>query len=107
VPVEECDATDVVLRPGEMSLHDVNIVHGSNANHSAMSRTGFAIRYVAPDVTQASAHHPVTLARGSYSRGGFELYTTTPSEDFSIAVAAHRSFSEDLLAKRRNAGRLG
>lgn len=107
VPVEECDATDVVLRPGEMSLHDVNIVHGSNANHAAISRTGFAIRYVAPHVAQASRHHPVMLARGSDPHGRFEIYPHAPMEDFDQAAAAHRRFSENLLAQRRSVGRLG
>ena len=44
--VEESDAVDVVLKPGEMSLHHTNIVHGSNANTSDGPRIGFILRFV-------------------------------------------------------------
>jgi ectoine hydroxylase-related dioxygenase (phytanoyl-CoA dioxygenase family) len=44
--VDEAQAVDVVLRPGEMSLHHANIVHGSNANGSDGPRIGFIVRFV-------------------------------------------------------------
>ena len=44
--VDDNDAVDVVLRPGEMSLHHVRIVHGSEPNRAHYRRIGFAIRYV-------------------------------------------------------------
>jgi len=105
--VDDSEATDVVLRAGEMSLHDMNIVHGSNPNHSALRRTGFAIRYVAPHVKQWSAHHPVLLVRGTDRHGNFHLYTDAPREDFGQAVAAQRRFSAELRASRKAAGRKG
>ena len=37
---------DVVLKPGEMSLHHTNIVHGSNPNTSDGPRIGFIVRFV-------------------------------------------------------------
>lgn len=37
---------DVVLRAGEMSLHDIFLVHGSNPNRSPNRRAGVAIRYM-------------------------------------------------------------
>ncbi len=37
---------DVVLRAGEMSLHDIFLVHGSNPNRSPKRRAGVAIRYM-------------------------------------------------------------
>src|SRR5258707_9913826 len=39
--VDEAAAVDVVLQPGEMSLHESTIVHGSNPNISAEPRIGF------------------------------------------------------------------
>lgn len=44
--VDESQAVDVVLRPGEMSLHHTNIVHGSNPNSSDGPRIGFIVRFV-------------------------------------------------------------
>jgi len=37
---------DIELRAGQMSLHDVYMVHGSNPNHSDKRRAGLAIRYM-------------------------------------------------------------
>ena len=39
-------ATDVELEAGQMSLHDVYLAHGSNANRSTHRRAGIAIRYM-------------------------------------------------------------
>jgi non-haem Fe2+, alpha-ketoglutarate-dependent halogenase len=44
--VDESHAVDVVLKPGEMSLHHTNIVHGSNPNTSDGPRIGFIVRFV-------------------------------------------------------------
>ena len=65
VEVDEAKAVDIVLKPGEMSLHHTKIVHGSNANLSSRPRQGFAIRYIAPSVRQAKgAEDSVMLVRG-------------------------------------------
>ena len=39
-------AVDLELQPGEMSLHDVFMIHGAAANTSAQRRTGVALRYM-------------------------------------------------------------
>ena len=44
--VEESMARNVVLEPGQMSLHDVHLVHGSPPNRSTKRRAGLAIRYM-------------------------------------------------------------
>jgi hypothetical protein len=44
-----CDAAaarDVVLEAGQLSLHDVYLVHGSRPNRSPRRRAGLAIRYM-------------------------------------------------------------
>ena len=47
---EDCfdpnDAVDLELQPGQMSLHDVYMIHGAKANTSNIRRTGVAIRYM-------------------------------------------------------------
>jgi len=43
---DEADAVDLELQPGQMSLHDVYMVHGAAANTSARRRTGVALRYM-------------------------------------------------------------
>jgi ectoine hydroxylase-related dioxygenase (phytanoyl-CoA dioxygenase family) len=43
---DESDAVDLELEPGQMSLHDVHMIHGAKANTSARRRTGVALRYM-------------------------------------------------------------
>ena len=52
VNVDDARGVDILLRPGEMSLHHVRMVHGSPANRSNDRRIGFAIRYVPTYVSQ-------------------------------------------------------
>jgi Phytanoyl-CoA dioxygenase (PhyH) len=43
---DESQAVDLELEPGQMSLHDVYMIHGAAANRSAQRRTGVALRYM-------------------------------------------------------------
>ena len=43
---DEGAAVDLELQPGQMSLHDVHMIHGAAANTSAKRRTGVALRYM-------------------------------------------------------------
>jgi hypothetical protein len=43
---DEADAVDIELQPGQMSLHDVYMIHGAAANTSGQRRTGIALRYM-------------------------------------------------------------
>ncbi len=75
VEVDEKQAVDLNLRPGEMSLHHIWIIHGSNANTSKDTpRIGIAIRYTKPDVVQESPTKPFAmLVRGEDTCGNFDL----------------------------------
>lgn len=44
--VDDSQAVDIVLAPGDVSIHHPNIIHGSNANHSPRWRRGLTIRYI-------------------------------------------------------------
>jgi len=43
---DEHDVVDIELEPGQMSLHDVGLVHGSSPNISTIRRAGVAFRYM-------------------------------------------------------------
>ena len=73
VEVDEKRAIDIVLRPGQMSLHHVLIVHGSKANTSDKPRIGIAIRYIAPEVKQDGERPVAMLVRGKDDYGNFDL----------------------------------
>jgi len=40
------EAADVVLEAGQMSMHDIFMIHGANPNRSSRRRAGVAIRYM-------------------------------------------------------------
>jgi ectoine hydroxylase-related dioxygenase (phytanoyl-CoA dioxygenase family) len=74
-------AVDIVLEPGEMSLHHVLTVHGSEANRSGERRCGLAIRYIAGHLTKLNgARGTATLVRGR-DHGHFDL-ETAPEDTF-------------------------
>lgn len=100
VEVDENQAVDVVLAPGEMSLHQVDIIHGSSANRSEASRIGYAVRYVAPELSQALPHHAVVLARGCDDHHHYEIRTELPANDFEEGLMAQREFSERWRLRR-------
>jgi non-haem Fe2+, alpha-ketoglutarate-dependent halogenase len=90
VEVNESDAVDIVLRPGEMSLHHIGIVHGSNANRSDRARIGIAVRFITPDVVQEGSQRQIALlARGIDSYGHFELVGPPTQEGISARHELH------------------
>lgn len=93
--VDESAAVDLVLRPGEMSLHHVKIVHGSRPNTSNRPRIGYVVRYIAPSVRQlAGAVDSAMLVRGRNDYRHF-LDDPRPSADFDAgALAAYEAVCE-------------
>jgi ectoine hydroxylase-related dioxygenase (phytanoyl-CoA dioxygenase family) len=43
---DQNDAVDIELAPGQMSMHDIYMIHGAQANRSGIRRTGVALRYM-------------------------------------------------------------
>jgi len=64
VEVDESQGRTVDLRPGEISLHHVRLVHGSAPNPTNDRRIGFAIRYIPTSVKQVAGEDSATLVRG-------------------------------------------
>jgi non-heme Fe2+,alpha-ketoglutarate-dependent halogenase len=92
------DWVELALRPGEMSLHHVGIVHGSEPNGSDGRRVGFAIRYMAPHVRQTlSAADGATLVRGTDRFGHFE-HEPSPRADLAPEAVAYHRFAMDRLS---------
>ncbi|MEZ5365669.1 MAG: phytanoyl-CoA dioxygenase family protein [Bryobacterales bacterium] len=97
VDVPESAITDIVLAPGEMSLHDVRIIHGSNPNPSDIPRIGFAIRYVTPDVRVGGEEHPAVLVRGNAGER-WSLFKGPPQyASVDAALAAHQAAAAEHL----------
>ena len=61
VELDDSSARDVVLAPGQISLHDVYLIHGSNPNASGKRRADYAIRYMPADALyDRRPDHPAT-----------------------------------------------
>ena len=74
VEVDESEAVDVLLGPGQMSLHHGRTFHASHANRSNDRRIGMAIRYIAPSMQQTGGRRTVAvLVQGEDRYGHFEL----------------------------------
>ena len=72
VRVDEKDARDLALEPGQFSLHHVAIVHGSDPNHSDLPRYGYVIRYIPTYVRQTAGRTSAVLVRGKDEYGHFD-----------------------------------
>jgi hypothetical protein len=92
VEVDESQAMDLVLRPGEMSLHQNNIIHGSGPWRSGGKRIGFILRFVTPRL--AAADLPVTRIRGSAACPHLPLLAAPPTAGVDAGLGPWRDFME-------------
>ena len=108
--VDESTAVDVVLAPGQMSLHHGHIFHGSHANRSDDRRIGVAIRYITPAMRQVSGvKSHATLVAGEDRYGHFHM-APPPTEllapaDLDLALQAVRVADTFLYAGAERNGR--
>lgn len=87
---DESEGVDVELEAGEMSLHDVYMIHGARPNTSRRRRTGVALRYMPSTslfdrslrpvdgktgVPVNFAQRPLWLVRGVDRHGGNDFVT--------------------------------
>jgi len=98
--IREEEAVPVVLKAGQMSLHHVNLVHGSAPNGSQTPRIGFAVRYVSPQVTQKVASVPAVLARGEDRFGFRPLLASPPNMSLQEAIRQQADLAEWVLRTR-------
>lgn len=91
VEVDEKRAVEMVLEPGDMSLHHIRLFHNSEPNGSSDRRIGFAIRYIPTRVRQTAGNlDSATLVRGTDRFGNFEL-EPRPSSDLSPEALAYHA----------------
>ena len=94
VDVDPAQAVTLPLRPGEMSLHHVRLVHGSPANPSDDRRIGFAIRYIPTRIRQTAGEDSATLVRGEDRFHHFEPEPRPVQELAPEFVALHKKITE-------------
>jgi ectoine hydroxylase-related dioxygenase (phytanoyl-CoA dioxygenase family) len=90
VEVDERNAVEMVLEPGDMSLHHIRLFHSSEPNNSDDRRIGFAIRYIPTRVKQTMGNlDSATLVRGTDRFGHFEPEPRPASDLAPEALAYH------------------
>ncbi len=99
VDVDEATATDIVLQPGQMSLHHGRMFHASGPNTSDDRRIGCAIRYVTPGVEQLVAERDYAmLVRGCDAEQNW-INVAAPSEAFDAdAMKLYEQIRRDQAA---------
>jgi len=83
-------ALDVALRAGEMSLHHINLVHGSNPNQSETRRIGFVVRFTTPEMRRAP--FPVVRALGRADCSHLEVWNRPLGEDEGRQLADYAAY---------------
>ena len=88
--------TDVVLGPGQMSLHHVRLIHGSDPNPSGKRRIGFAIRYLPTHVRQTvGTNDSATLVRGVDRFNNFAPERAPDADLSEAAISFHAAVMGD------------
>ncbi len=96
--VDESAAVDLVLRPGQMSLHHPWLIHGSQPNRSDRRRVGIAMQsYLGGDVRPMRGEHHVVAVRGATPHSSFTV-VPTPSNPVDEAAVAVRSAANDAFS---------
>ncbi|MGI9318733.1 MAG: phytanoyl-CoA dioxygenase family protein [bacterium] len=86
-------ARSVELKPGEFSVHSVNLIHGGGPNPSGQDRIGFAMRYISADTRYIGAIDSVTPIRGNCER---DYYVFEPQADGEFTNAGLSALEQAL-----------
>ena len=76
--VDESRAVDIILNPGDISIHHPNVIHGSKANNSDMWRRGLTIRYIPTSTQVTEKSWPCVMLLRGKSHPGINDYKTFP-----------------------------
>jgi len=97
--VDDSNAVDLILRPGQMSLHHGEVIHGSRPNQSAQRRVGFALQsYMRPEVLQTKGDNYWLDVQGHNDRGPNSVTLTRPNSDAAASDIEMRNRVDENLA---------
>lgn len=89
VEVDKGKAVGLAMGAGEMSLHHIKLVHGSDANRTDDRRIGLAIRYIPTYVRQTKVRDAAMLVRGTDRYRHFDHEPRPRADLDAAALAAH------------------
>jgi non-heme Fe2+,alpha-ketoglutarate-dependent halogenase len=85
--IQDRDIANLVLEPGEFSVHHGHLVHGGRPNQASFDRVGLVFRYISTDTRQSRGGDAAMLVRGHDAYGNFDL-EPRPNADFSEVALA-------------------
>ena len=98
--IDRSKAVDLILEPGEMSIHHGAIIHGSQPNKSNQRRIGFSLQsFVPPSIKQVIGKNIWTHIRGQKRKdiNGIEL--SRPNYNMDPITVEQRRFAEENLSE--------
>lgn len=100
VEVKEEEKTDIVLAPGQVSLHHGRTIHGSGPNSSDDRRIGFVIRYVNPKVMQEVAQKDYAMLVRGVDRAQHFIHYAPPR---TLFAPEHLALYEEMREAQKQA----
>lgn len=96
VDIDEDSAVNVVLKPGQVSMHHGRIFHASGPNRADYDRIGLALRFLTPKVRQLVAKQDYAmLVRGTDSSNNWN-HVAPPTQNFAAAdLSKHAQIGQE------------
>jgi non-heme Fe2+,alpha-ketoglutarate-dependent halogenase len=88
--IDESQAVDLILKPGQMSLHHARTVHGSRPNRGTQRRAGFAIQAYTPGGTQQLLGESLWMPIRGDCMTADSIELARPQADMDASAAATR-----------------
>ena len=106
--VDDSAAIDLVLGPGEFSLHHERILHGSLPNRSDRQRIGLTVFFIPTSVRSTVGRRTASLVRGVDDYGHWDV-DPVPTWDRDPEImahmrAAHKRYHDRSVSQEAQAG---
>jgi len=98
--VDESKAVDLILQPGEMSIHHGAVIHGSQPNNSNQRRIGFSLQsYMPNNVKQIVGRNFWTHVRGQKRQDDDGMLLDRPRFNMDPNTVAQRKIANENLSE--------
>ena len=85
--LDESKAVDIELNPGDISIHNPFIIHGSNSNKSKEWRIGLTLRYIPTSTFVNRKNWECVFLRGKVEEEIKNIYVKRPIFDYKHHMA--------------------
>lgn len=94
--VDESLAVDLILRPGQMSVHHAEVIHGSKPNLSQQRRIGYALQaYIPPPARQTLGANYWLPVRGKDWHGDSQRFSRPTGDMESVGIANRKRANDN------------